>query len=413
MSRSPDRQALPSKEMLGGRSIPLVRIFGIRIGVDPSWFLALFLFIWWLTDYYQAALPGGNDSGAFLLATVSSLLFFLSILLHELGHAVVAMRNGITIAGIDLWLFGGVAKMSRDTQSPGVEFRVAAAGPLVTLVIAILCFGLGVAVAGGLDEFGNALAFDAEGTAGGLVAMLAYLMSINILLLAFNLIPAFPLDGGRIARAIIWKVTGDRTRATQSAAVLGQGFSYVLIGAGVAGLLGLRLPFFGELDIVSALWFIFIGMFLGQAARTATYQSAVLSRIEGITVSDVMDAEPIAIPGDMTIGDALHEYFLRYRYDWFPVVERNGRFVGIVDRQRAERIPEDRHSVFKVSEILRADEDNVRVSSDEPLEALLGSPALMQLGALMAVDRDGRLQGVVTWDQVRRALQQPSGAATP
>ena len=399
--------------MLGGRSIPLVRVFGIRIGVDPSWFLALFLFIWWLTDYYQTALPGSEDSAAFALATVSALLFFISILLHELGHAIVAMRNGITIAGIDLWLFGGVAKMSRDTQSPGVEFRVAAAGPLVTLVIAILCFGLGVAVAGGLDEFGNALAFDAEGTAGGLVAMLAYLMSINILLLAFNLIPAFPLDGGRIARAIIWKVTGDRTRATQSAAVLGQGFSYVLIGAGVAGLLGLRLPFFGELDIVSALWFIFIGMFLGQAARTATYQSAVLSRIEGITVSDVMDAEPIAIPGDMTIGDALHEYFLRYRYDWFPVVERNGRFVGIVDRQRAERIPEDRHSVFKVSEILRADEDNVRVSSDEPLEALLGSPALMQLGALMAVDRDGRLQGVVTWDQVRRALQQPSGAATP
>jgi Zn-dependent protease len=101
--------------MLGGRSIPLVRVFGIRIGVDPSWFLALFLFIWWLTDYYQTALPGSEDSAAFALATVSALLFFVSILLHELGHAVVAMRNGITIAGIDLWLFGGVAKMSRDT----------------------------------------------------------------------------------------------------------------------------------------------------------------------------------------------------------------------------------------------------------------------------------------------------------
>ena len=115
--------------MLGGRSIPLVRVFGIRIGVDPSWFLALFLFIWWLTDYYQSALPGGDDSTAFALATVSALLFFLSILLHELGHAVVAIRNGISIAGIDLWLFGGIAKMSQDTPSPGVEFRVAVAGP--------------------------------------------------------------------------------------------------------------------------------------------------------------------------------------------------------------------------------------------------------------------------------------------
>ena len=149
--------------MLGGRSIPLVRIFGIRIGVDPSWFLALFLFIWWLSDYYQDAMPG-DDSSAFVLATVSTLLFFLSILLHELGHAVVAIRNGIAIAGIDLWLFGGVAKMSRDTQSPGVEFRVAVAGPLVTAVIAIVCAGLGILVAGGWDDFGNAAAFDAQGT---------------------------------------------------------------------------------------------------------------------------------------------------------------------------------------------------------------------------------------------------------
>ena len=154
-------------------------------------------------------------------------------------------------------------------------------------------------------------------------------------------------------------------------------------------------------------------MFLGNAARSATYQNAVLSRIEGVRVADVMDSEPVAIPANMTIADALHEYFLRYRYDWFPVVDEHGRFVGIVDRDRAECIPEDRQSVFTVREILRADEDNVRISSDEPLEALLGSPALMQLGALMAVDRDGRLQGVVTWDQVRRALQQPSGAATP
>src|SRR3989475_11127377 len=111
--------------MLGGRSIPLVRVFGIRIGVDPSWFLALFLFIWLLTGYYQDAIPGNNDGGAFLLATASSLLFFTSILLHELGHATVAIRNKIAISGIDLWLFGGIAKMQRDTDSPGVEFRVA------------------------------------------------------------------------------------------------------------------------------------------------------------------------------------------------------------------------------------------------------------------------------------------------
>jgi Zn-dependent protease len=396
--------------MLGGRSIPLVRIFGIRIGVDPSWFLALFLFIWWLTDYYQAAL-GSNDGGAFALATISALLFFLSILLHELGHAVVAIRNGITIAGIDLWLFGGIAKMSQDTSSPGVEFRVAIAGPVVTFFIAILCAGLGILAAGGPNEYWNAIAFDTQGTAGGFVAMMAYLASINLVLLIFNLVPAFPLDGGRIARAIAWKVTGDRTRATNFAATLGQGFSYVLIGAGVAGLLGATLPGLGKVDFVGGLWFIFIGMFLGQAARSATYQNAVLSRIEGVRVADVMDAEPVAIPGDMTIRDALHEYFLRYRYDWFPVVDDHGRFVGIVDRDRAQRIPEDRQPVFTVREILRSEEDNLRVRSDDPLETLLGRQALMRLGALMAVDDGGHLQGVVTWDHVRRALQQGTAEA--
>jgi hypothetical protein len=258
--------------------------------------------------------------------------------------------------------------------------------------------------AGGASDFWNSAAFDAEGSAGGLVAMLSYLTSINLLLLLFNLIPAFPLDGGRIARAILWRFTGDRTRATNIAAALGQGFSYLLIGGGIFWMV--------TIDFIGGLWFIFIGMFLGQAARSATYQTAVLSRIEGVTVSDVMDNEPVAIPGDLTIGDALHQYFLRYRYDWFPVVDSKGRFLGIVDRERAERIPEDRQSVFTVREILRAEDDNMRVRSDELLETLLGSPALMRLGALMAVDVDGRLQGVVTWDQVRRALQQPAEAAS-
>ena len=130
--------------MLGGRSIQLAKVFGIRIGVDPSWFLVLFLVIYWLTGYYQDALPGESNSTVFGLATVSALLFFMSILLHELGHAVVAIRNRIAIAGIDLWLFGGIARMQRDTDSPGVELRVALAGPFVTFVIACACIGLGV-----------------------------------------------------------------------------------------------------------------------------------------------------------------------------------------------------------------------------------------------------------------------------
>jgi Zn-dependent protease len=390
--------------MLSGRSIPLVRVFGIRVGVDPSWFLALFLFIWWLTGYYQDALPGKNDSGAFLLATATALLYFASILLHELGHAVVAIRNRIPIAGIDLWLFGGIARMTRDTPSPGVEFRVSIAGPVVTLLIAAFCSLIGIA-AGGAHDFWLAVKGDPVALQDGFLAMLAQLAFINVLLLVFNMIPAFPLDGGRVARAIAWKVTGDRTRATNFTATIGQGFSYVMIGGGI----------FVALNgyFVTGLWFVFIGIFLGQAARGAAYQTALMSKIEGVRVADVMDDEPVAIPGDMTIDQALHEYFLRYRYPWFPVVDSNGRFVGIVDRERAERIPEDRQRVFTVREIVRGGEDNMRVRSDDPLEAVLGSEPLLRTGALMAVDADGRLLGIVTWDQVRRAVQQGVPGVAP
>jgi Zn-dependent protease len=389
--------------MLSGRSIPLIRVFGIRIGVDPSWFLALFLFIWFLTGYYQDAMPGNDDDGAFLLATLSTLLFFTSILLHELGHALVAIRNRIPIAGIDLWLFGGIAKMTRDTTSPGVEFRIAAAGPLVTLVIAAACAGIGIA-AGGADDFWNAMTGDPEALADSTLAVLAYLTSINLILLIFNLVPAFPLDGGRIARSIVWKITGDRTRATVVTATLGRGFSYLMIGGGI-------FIAVAQGDIVSGIWLVFLGMFLGNAARGATYQTAVLSKIEGVRVQDVMDREPVAIPNDATVEQALEEYFLRYRYEWFPVVDGHGHFVGVIDRPAVERIADRNRPVFKVAEIMRPAQAGQSVRADDPLEALLGSEPLARSGALMAVDPDGRLAGIVTWDQVRRALQQGVGEA--
>jgi Zn-dependent protease/CBS domain-containing protein len=328
---------------------------------------------------------------------VSALLFFASILLHELGHAFVAIRNGIPIAGIDLWIFGGIARMERDTDSPGVEFRVAAAGPLVTLLIALACAAIGV-LAGGADDFGSAMRGEPEALADSALAVLAYLTSINLVLLLFNLVPAFPLDGGRILRAVAWWRTGDRNRATRIAAASGQGFSYLLIGLGIFAVLQTG-------DLLFGAWFVFIGLFLNQAARGAAYQTAVLSKLEGLKVADVMDDEPVAIQGDTTIGAALDEYFLRYRWPWFPVIDRAGHFLGLVDRERAERIPEDRLPVFTVSEILRPDGGKLYVRTDDPLEALLGSEPLRSTGALMALDADGRLRGVITLDQVRRALR--------
>jgi Zn-dependent protease len=384
--------------MFGGRSFRLGRVFGIPIGVHWSWFLVLFLMIYSLTGYYQDVIAGREDSGAFALATASALLFFGSIVLHELGHALVAMRNGIGILGIDLFLFGGVAKLERDSDSPGVEFKIAVAGPIVTLLIALVCMLVSFLIAG-TGDFWAGVSFSSGDLSDAVLAMLGYLAFVNIVLLLFNLIPAFPLDGGRIARALLWWRTGDRNRATGIAAQVGRLFSYVLIAGGIALVVATE-------EWVMGAWFVFIGLFLGDVARSTVYQTNVFSKIEGLKVSDVMDSEPVMVPGDLTIERALDEYFLRYRWPWFPVVDRNGYFIGLVERERAERIPEDRQPIFTVREIMRPDEQSWRVRLDDPLEALLASEPLRRIGALMAVDSDGRLRGVVTIDQVRRALQQ-------
>jgi Zn-dependent protease len=380
--------------MFGGSSIQLARVFGIRIGVDVSWFIVLFLIIWSLTGYYEDVAP---ESNAFLLAVVSALLFFLSILLHELGHAWVALRNRIPILGIDLMLFGGVAKLAKDADSPGVEFRVAVAGPVVTVLIAAVCLGLGMLVSSASDAFSSAQ-FD-EDVRGATTAVLGYLASINILLLLFNLIPAFPLDGGRIARAIAWKVTGDRNRATRFAARLGRLGGYAMIGIGVY--------LFARGEVVSGVWLGFIGIFLAGVARSAEVQATFAGRIEHIRVADVMDTEPVAIAESSSLADAEQDYFLRYGWPWFPVVDSGGRLVGVVSREAVESVGLEERTPRTVGSVMARDDDTsgLRVGLEEPLESLLGQEGLARLGAIMAVDGEGVLRGIVTVDAVRRALQ--------
>jgi Zn-dependent protease len=385
--------------VFGGGSIQLARVFGIRIGVDVSWFFVLFLIIYSLSSYYEDVAPNSN---AFVLATVSALLFFLSILLHELGHAVIAIRNGIPILGIDLWMFGGVAKLGRDTDSPGVEFRVAIAGPLVTLAIAALCFGLGALISSPDQVFEGSTFDTSVGTAA--TAVLGYLLSINLIVLVFNLIPGFPLDGGRIARAIAWKITGDRNRATRFAAVLGRGAGWLMVAAGV-------LIFAMGSSTFTGIWLAVIGVFLAQAAKSAQAQAAFAGRIEHLRVSDVMDAEPVAIPESLTVERAQSDFFLRYGWPWFPVVDPSGRLVGVISREAVNSVDDDARETRPVASVMARDDgtSGLRAGLEDPLESLLGQESLSRLGAVMAVDSNGVLRGVVTVDAVRRALR---GAVT-
>jgi Zn-dependent protease len=390
-------------------AVTLFHVRGIRIGIDYSWFFVLFLIIFWLSGFYRSVLDlDSDDLVPYALAVASAIAFFASILLHELGHAFVALRRGIGISDITLWMFGGVARMTRDSDSPGTEFKIAIAGPLVTLAIAIACIAVGIAAAGS-EEFWEAMRVEDQAQTSGILALIAWLATINVLVLGFNLIPAFPLDGGRVARAIAWKITGDRNRATRGAARVGQGFSYLFIAIGLAFLL--------TGDIIDGIWLALIGFILLQSARGAVMQTEFTSRIEGLRIADVMDDEPVAIPGDASVERALDEFFLRYRWPWFPVVDPSQRFLGLVERGAADAVPEVSRTSSTVRDVFEPDSTGtLHVRDDAPLESLLGNDALGRLGALVVVDDEGRLRGVVTADQVRRALRNAltgSGGSPP
>jgi Zn-dependent protease len=316
----------------------------------------------------------------------------------------VAVRNGIGIAGIELWLFGGVARMRRDAPTAGTDLRVALAGPLVTLAVIVGCAG-GAWLLGGRGAL--ALAFDPlRPGIGPVEAVLAYVALINVLLLVLNLIPGFPLDGGRVARALAWAATGDRATATRFAARLGRGFGLGFVGIGVALLL-LRSDAF-----VLGAWLALIGLFLTVAARASEIQTRVTSPLQGLRVGDVMDAEPVAVPAATSLDRLLEEFFLRYRFAWFPVVDAGGRFLGLVRREQVEEVPEASRPRAHVQEVISAG-DAAGVKVDEPLETLLGSEELRRLGAVVAVDAEGVLRGVVTRRALQRAMRPRPEATNP
>lgn len=382
-------------------SIKLMDVLGIRIGVDPSWFLILFLLIFWLSPNFRSVLHS-SDGVAYLTTVVTVLLFFVSLIWHELGHALAARSQGIEIRRIDLFLFGGLAQMNRDTRSPGEEFKVAAAGPLATFCFVVLCLIVDLLIVGP-HRLVDAARLDQSIRITPVLLSLSWLLLMNVLILAFNLVPAFPLDGGRITRAIVWRMTADKARGTRAAAQLGRGFAVIVAGGGIWLILATR-------DLFSGLWLVAVAFLLSQAARGAIVQTALTERIERVRVADIMDSEPVAIPSDAAVGTALDDYFLRYGWSWFPVIDGGGRFLGIARQPRLQNAFDSGEGWLTVGSVLDDREPgNWGVNLDLPLTEVLSSDSLGRLGAVMAVDDLGVLRGVVTIEQIQRALRSALG----
>lgn len=356
------------------------RIAGIRIAIHWSWLVVFLLITWTLADsVFPDANPGLSDAAYVAMALVAAALFFTSLLLHELGHALQARREGVEIDGISLWLFGGVARFRGMFPSAGAEFRIAIAGPLVSLVIglAFILVAWALPLPTGVDAVASWLGF------------------INLILLAFNLIPALPLDGGRVLRSALWARSGDLAAATRAAAIVARGFAYLLIAGGLAELAFLRS--FG------GIWLAFLGWFLLQAATGEAQTIAARQALGGLRVADIMVRNPATVREDISLGRFMDDVVWSRRFTTYPVVD-DGRAVGLLPFRCVAEVPRSEWDERSVRDcMLRLDQVPV-VAADDRLVDVLERLAANDVRRALVLD-DGRLVGLLSITDLARALE--------
>jgi Zn-dependent protease/predicted transcriptional regulator len=361
-------------------SIHLGRIAGVRIGLNWSWAVVFALIVWSLAvGIFPSQNPGLSDGTYIAMALAAALFFFASLLAHELGHARQARREGMEIEGITLWLFGGVAQFKGAFPSAGAEFRIAIAGPLVSLGLGIFFVLLAV-----FARLPNAV--------DGVAAWLGY---INLSLLVFNLLPALPLDGGRVFRSALWYLKGDLAWATRVAADVGRAFGYLLIAAGIA-----LLIFQGSF---SGAWLAFIGWFLLQAATAEARYVATRQALEGLRVRDLMVREPTTVEADLTLARFMDEVARSHRYPTYPVLE-HGRPVGLLAFRSVAAVPRDEWERRLVRDVMIPREKVPLLDEDEPAIDALAELSAGDLNRGLVVE-NGHLAGLLSIADLARALE--------
>ena len=364
--------------------VRLGRIAGIPIGINWSLLLIFGLITWSLAaGVLPGEVAGQPPIFYWVVGVLIAVLFFASIVTHELAHAIVARRAGQHVSEITLWLFGGVSKLGGDAGTPAIEATVAIVGPLTSLGVAVV-----VAVV--------SLALGAAGAPAILVAGLYWLAAINVSLGLFNLVPGFPLDGGRLLRAVLWRRSGDRARATSQAAAVGRFFGFALVGLGL-------LDFFFNSDLIGGLWLVFLGWFLRNAAGAEESHVIVAQALAGMRVADLMTPNPVVLPGSMSVQEFLWTGPSRHRFTTFPVTAADGSVVGLVSLRRLLQVPEAARRETVLSDTADPLSSVATARPSDPVTEILNHMGPAGEGRVLVFDGD-RLAGIVSPRDIAGAI---------
>jgi Zn-dependent protease/CBS domain-containing protein len=364
-----------------GTSWRVARIAGIEVRIDSSWAVIALLITYSMYLRVTLVYPDTPTGEAVALGILGAVLFFGSVLVHELAHALVSQARGIRVQDITLFLFGGATRARVESRGPTDEFLIAVVGPLTSGALAVL-FGIIASV--GRDVLPTPLA----GTFG-------YLAWVNLLLAVFNLIPGFPLDGGRVLRSAIWRATGSFARATRIASMSGQAVGWLLVALGVVSLLAGNLA--------GGIWFAFIGWFLVQAARASYQELQLRHMLRGVEAEDVMARDLLRIPPELSLQDAVDDYFMRYDHGAFPV-EEQGRTIGLLTLRGVRRVPKDQWSSQRARDLMVPLGDQVVVAPDDRMDDVLGKLQDSEAGRVLVV-QDGEVVGIITPSDLTRWLR--------
>jgi Zn-dependent protease/predicted transcriptional regulator len=357
-----------------GRTVTLFKMFGFAVRVDASWLIIAVLITWTfaslLFPHYH---PGLSPAVYWMMGIAGSLLLFASIIVHELAHSLVARRSGLPMKGITLFIFGGVAEMESEPPSAKAEFQMAIAGPLTSVAIGVIFFVLSSTMRGVWPD--------------AVIGVLSYLAVLNWILAAFNMVPAFPLDGGRVLRSLLWRWKGNIWQATRIASSIGSGFGILMMVYAIVPLL--------HQDIISAVWWFLIGMFLRGAAQGSYQQLIVQRMLEGEPIRRFMNTNPITVPPAISLEDVVENYIYKYHYKMFPVVNESNELLGCITTKEVREIPRGEWARNSVQAVMRSTCADDTVSPDTDAIKALAQMRKSQNSRLMVV-QDGRLVAVLT-----------------